>query len=240
MTSNNEDSSWGGILAFFIVLLILAAIFSNPSPPQPNTPSNPQTWQQFAQSPSSEDILAQLANSQNLLRALGNDVSRLEAQNVNIQEALDTVNNQLSLAQQQAREESKRQSRETWIATFVGSLVGWLLGLIAPTRSILTRLWNFIKRPFTSKSNREQEKNEVSNQSKAAVHKQRVDDLIAGPQTAISMPENVTAIYSSWVKLCPKCGKLMERQMATKGEGKGKWYYVCPNVQECQQFFPIE
>lgn len=40
--------------------------------------------------------------------------------------------------------------------------------------------------------------------------------------------------------ICPKCHLPMIIKTTTRGENQGKKFYVCPNYEQCHQFFPVE
>lgn len=151
---STEESGLGIIGTVVLVIVFLAIIggLGSESPSsQPSARQNTETWRQYISSPS-ENLSDQLANTQNLIVALGNDVSRLQTQNVNMQDALTTLNAQLRQAQEQAEKESRRQRIEQWVTTVVGTIGGWLLGLWGPTRKSLSKLRQAIAKLFTGRS----------------------------------------------------------------------------------------
>lgn len=42
------------------------------------------------------------------------------------------------------------------------------------------------------------------------------------------------------VPYCPQCGIPMKIAKATKGDFQGQNFYVCPNYQQCKQFWAVE
>ncbi len=42
------------------------------------------------------------------------------------------------------------------------------------------------------------------------------------------------------INYCPKCGIPMKIATATDERSKGKRFYVCPNYEQCNQYYPVE
>jgi hypothetical protein len=66
-------------------------------------------------------------------------------------------------------------------------------------------------------------------------------DLISSRLSVVSIPNpQSTSVPKPAFPLCPKCGVQMEIRVPTNGEQQGKRFYVCPNVYQCKQYYPVE
>jgi len=217
---SNGDEGCGVLLLVIVIIAIIGASTSNSTKSPPSVSPNTQTWQQYAQSPTNGDVTAQLANTQNLLIALGNDVSRLQSQNVDIQTALATVNAQVAFAQQQAQEESKHQNVLAWVTTIVGAFIGFFI----------ERVWKFIKGLFFGKDAKKQNaEGKTSTQNPVEINP------ISQYKPHVASQSLSQNLKSPSVILCPKCGKFM----VTRTLPSGKKSFVCPDSQ-CRQEFPMD
>jgi hypothetical protein len=233
------DDSLVGVVLFIVIVLIVGASLANPTNStnsQPTVSPNIQTWEEFAQNPSNANVLAQLTNSQNLIIALGHDVSHLSTQNVDIQNALLTVNGQIAIAQEQAREDSKRQSTLAWITTIVGIIGGWLFAGIAPTRPALQKGWSSLRGLFTRKVAQSHQKQEQSTGRLISLPKTVQTNPIANNKPYVSKLSLLLNVKPPLSILCPKCGKPME----IRDSAQGTKIYVCPNFRKCLQIFPVD
>ena len=147
-----DNSNGEGIIGFIIIILIAAAILGsqggnstqdvtqqNPNYVFPTPTPNPETWRLYAESQYFQDVSHQLQNSQRLVSALQNDIAHLQGivvdQNVNVDEALQTIQQQLDQAKAQAEQDKinqkiqlENQRVETIIITMAGAMVGAFLG----------------------------------------------------------------------------------------------------------------
>ena len=207
--SKGEDF-WGGLLLLVIIFAILGAATSGSEKTPPASEPDTQTWQQYSQSPPNSDVTEQLVNTQNLLFALSNDVSRLQAQNVDIQTALAIVNTQLMQAQREAREESRRQNIMAWVTTVAGAFLGFMF----------EKAWKWGRQFFSNKTN-------MPNTNEKEASQSHPHAIISSPSKP-SVPNQPLQqnLNAPSVIRCPKCGKFMVTRSFT-----GKRTFVCSNTQ---------
>ena len=122
-----------------------------------------------------------------------------------------------------------RAEQGQWLFFLGGLIGGWVLNLFTPANIL-----NFIKALSTGDTRQNQAENPLRE------HIQRYSIIPNHPNVSSRKLSQVAQIPSHTLstKLCPKCGSLMEIQMATKGEHKGKLFFVCPNDRQCKQVLP--
>ena len=236
MSGKEEISIGGVVLALILVLAIMFGGGDSSNTSQLPVSSNTETWRNYVLSPSNEDVLVQLENSQKLIIALGNDLSRLQTQNVDIQSALLTVNTQLSRIQQQAAEDAKRQTRENWKFAIVGIVGGWLANFVFPTENLATFVGKLFGKRRNDKINPEKNGTSVPNvTTDLSTNNVQLENLgLIHPEKNVGMLEDMVGISSP--KQCPKCKSNMKIGPARQGEFKNRFVYACPTCHEIIPF----
>lgn len=167
-------SSGEEVVGFLIIILIVAAIFGafedsssqdhiqpNYSAIYPTSTPNPETWRLYADSQYLQDVSNQLQNSQLLVRALKSDIANLQGtvsdQNLQLQDALQTVIQQLEQAKIQAEQDRinqqiqlRKQQTEGLVITFFGAILstfmGWMISDIYSPKTTIKKLGRLVDR----------------------------------------------------------------------------------------------
>lgn len=157
MNRKVDDSGDGlGWLILIIILIAIAvgSIDQSRSPDNTSsiyTPPEPtEYWKYYSNILYNQEAITQLANTQRLVRALRDDIERLELQNVNIQSALVVVDNQIREAQRQSIIDKQKQQKEQLLTTilgaFHGAAIGWVISVIAPPIETWDKVRNSLRR----------------------------------------------------------------------------------------------
>jgi hypothetical protein len=210
-----------------------------------------------------DDVSAQLLNTQKISGSVLDSTSYLKTQNADLQNSVDLLLNNLGIMKQESRQESIRQRNQNIITTILSVIFGWLLGVMAPPESMKNLRKRIFQRPKKN-SNVATSNNEVAEKN---VNK---DVLLAKENLNVATSNNEVAeknvnkavllakknlmqtktlpisnvvdtkfpqtIQSLSGKLCPQCGIAME----IRTDNYGKRYFVCKNVRQCKQYFPVD
>jgi len=232
-----KDELSAGV-AILVLLLIIAAISSNSNTPtsQVPTPAQAETWRNYAIAPTNEDVLAQIANTQKLITALGDDLFLLHQENVNTKAALQTANAQLAQIQQQAAEDAKRQTRENWKFAIIGIIGGWLANFVFPTENFATVVIRILDKRKTKKKQQVIGDLLVKKDETSSAHKEAKEKNIPSVIHQQNVKESSNNVALSSARRCPKCNSTMKIGPGVQGVFKNSLVYVCPNCHEMIPF----
>jgi len=183
-----------------------------------------------------DEVSSQLLNTQLIAGSVLNATSDLKTQNADLQYSVDLLLNNLGILKEQAYEESIRQRNEQRIMTVASIIFGWLLGAFITKDSfdkLRKRFASQLEKRKQNSNNKSKEKSNIANN--ISRERIRTNPITANHPIASSRKLSQTT-QPSPVKLCPRCSKPMEIRTSPRG----KQFFVCPNFQQCRQFFPVE
>jgi hypothetical protein len=235
MPGKDEFSAGALIL---VILIIIAAVASNSNTPtsQVQIPPQAETWRNYAIAPANDDVLAQIANTQKLIMALGDDLFLLHQENVNTKAALQTANVQLAQIQQQAAEDAKRQTRENWKFAIIGIIGGWLANFVFPTENLATVVIKILDKRKTKRKQQVIGDVLVNKDETSTANKEVKAKNISSATPQETVKESGSNVALSSARHCPKCNSTMKLGPGVQGEFKNSLVLVCPNCHEMVPF----